>query len=81
MIESLVEMTATTEGDAVGELLTLLRVIRETIEATVREETALEESRIATWNKELATMTTQRNNAVNRKGVLETNIDNYHTII
>ena len=26
-------------------------------------------------------MQTQRNNAVNRKGVLETNIDNYHTII
>ena len=27
------------------------------------------------------TLTTQRHNAVNRKGVLETNIDNYHTII
>lgn len=26
-------------------------------------------------------MTSQRNNAVSRKGVLETNIDNYHSII
>jgi len=26
-------------------------------------------------------LTSQRNNAVSRKGVLETNIDNYHSII
>merc|ERR1712083_734119 len=43
--------------------------------------TALENSRIAAWAQELATLTGQRSNAVTRKGILETNIDNYHGII
>ena len=81
MIDSLIQMSVHTEGDAVGEILNLLKAIREDIEKTVREETALEENRTAVWNRELATMTVQRNNAVSRKGVLETNIDNYHGII
>lgn len=77
----MVEMSSTTNGDAVMEILKLLKMLRKNIETTVDEETAQENDRIASWNKELATMTTQRNRAVSRKGVLETNIDNYHTII
>ena len=56
-------------------------MLRSNIEKSVEEETAQENDRIAAWNSELATMQSQRNRAVNRKGVLETNIDNYHTII
>merc|ERR1711976_576386 len=43
--------------------------------------TALENSRIAAWAQELATLTQQRSNAVVRKATLENNIDNYHSII
>jgi hypothetical protein len=74
-------MSSTTNGDAVMEILKLLKMLRKNIETTVDEEMAQENDRIASWKKELATMTTQRNRAVSRKGVLETNIDNYHTII
>ena len=42
---------------------------------------ALEEQRIAAWATLLDQLTYQRANALNRKGVLETNIVNYHTII
>ena len=56
-------------------------MLRSNIETAVDEEIAQENERIASWERELATLTSQRTRAVNRKGVLETNIDNYHTII
>jgi len=74
-------MSSTTEGDSVREILDLLVMLRTNIEKNVAEETAQEEERISAWSSELSTMQSQRNRAVNRKGVLETNIDNYHTII
>lgn len=82
MIESLLEMSVTTaSGDAVGQILAVLRELRGKIEAQQAADQALEESRIAAWAALLNQLTTQRANALNRKGVLETNIVNYHTII
>ena len=56
MIQSLLEMSSTTEGDAIREILNLLIMLRTNIEKAVEEETALENERIASWARELSTM-------------------------
>jgi len=73
--------TSSSSSDAVQEILELLKQLRTNIEKDLEEATVQEENRKASWKSEKALLTTQKNNAQQRKGVLETNIDNYRVII
>ena len=58
MVESLVELsTANKTSNAVQEILDLLTRLRDQIQHTKDQETALENSRIAAWATELANLT------------------------
>ena len=82
MIEALVEVSASsTAPEAVNEILNLLKSLRDSIEKELEESTVQERERAAAWKNEEGLLTTQKNNAQQRKGVLETNIDNYRVII
>ena len=82
MIQALVQVsTSSSSSDAVQEILELLKQLRTNIEKDLEEATVQEENRKASWKSEKALLTTQKNNAQQRKGVLETNIDNYRVII
>ena len=44
-------------------------------------DTATESLRKSSWAKELGELTSQKNSAIDRRGALETNIENYKQII
>jgi hypothetical protein len=84
IIQQLVEISSENKSrskNAIQDILNLLTKLRVRIQKVKDDETAVEKSRISSWAKQLATLRTQRANAVTRKGNLEANISNYKSII